>query len=61
MGMNQAGEGKRILYPRASTAPSVERVYQMAAGYADCNDANHIWIDPALRLALVEMRNMAPH
>jgi len=29
-----------------------QRVYQMAAGYEDCNDANHLRIDPALRLAL---------
>jgi len=27
-------------------------VYQMAAGYEDCNDANHLRIDPSLRLAL---------
>jgi hypothetical protein len=29
-----------------------QRLYQMAAGYEDCNDANHLRIDPALRLAL---------
>lgn len=29
-----------------------QRVYQMAAGYEDCNDANHLRVDPALRLAL---------
>jgi len=29
-----------------------QRVHQMAAGYEDCNDANHLRIDPALRLAL---------
>lgn len=29
-----------------------QRVYQMAAGYEDCNDAAHLRIDPALRLAL---------
>ena len=29
-----------------------QRVYQMAAGYEDCNDANHLRIDSALRLAL---------
>ena len=29
-----------------------QRVYQMTAGYEDCNDANHLRIDPALRLAL---------
>ena len=29
-----------------------QRVYQIAAGYEDCNDADHLRIDPALRLAL---------
>src|SRR5271157_3025803 len=29
-----------------------QRVYQVAAGYEDCNDANHRRVDPALRLAL---------
>ena len=29
-----------------------QRIYEMAAGYEDCNDANHLRIDPALRLAL---------
>ncbi|MGA2733391.1 MAG: transposase [Syntrophobacteraceae bacterium] len=29
-----------------------QRVYQVAAGYDDCNDANHLRVDPALRLAL---------
>ncbi|HYA42446.1 MAG TPA: IS1380 family transposase, partial [Syntrophobacteraceae bacterium] len=29
-----------------------QRVYQVAAGYEDCNDADHLRIDPALRLAL---------
>jgi hypothetical protein len=29
-----------------------QRVYQVAAGYEDCNDANHLRLDPALRLAL---------
>src|SRR4030042_6959268 len=28
------------------------RVYQIAAGYEDCNDADFLRIDPALRLAL---------
>jgi len=28
-----------------------QRVYQIAAGYEDCNDADHLRIDPALRLA----------
>ncbi len=29
-----------------------QRVYQMAAGYEDCNDADNLRIDPAMRLAL---------
>jgi hypothetical protein len=29
-----------------------QRVYQVAAVYEDCNDANHLRVDPALRLAL---------
>jgi hypothetical protein len=29
-----------------------QRVYQIAAGYEDCNDADFMRIDPALRLAL---------
>lgn len=29
-----------------------QRVYQMAAGYEDCNDADFLRIDPALRLSL---------
>jgi len=29
-----------------------QRVYQIAGGYEDCNDANELRKDPALRLAL---------
>ena len=29
-----------------------QRVYQIAAGYEDCNDADYLRIDPAMRLAL---------
>ena len=29
-----------------------QRVYQMAAGYEDCNDADFLRVDPALRLSL---------
>jgi hypothetical protein len=29
-----------------------QRVYQIAAGYEDCNEGNFLRIDPALRLAL---------
>jgi hypothetical protein len=36
-----------------------QRVYQMAAGDEDCNDANHLWIDPALCLAPVKDKQYA--
>jgi hypothetical protein len=29
-----------------------QRVYQIAAGYEDCNDADLLRVDPALRLAI---------
>ncbi len=29
-----------------------QRVYQIATGYEDCNDADYLRIDPALRLAI---------
>ncbi len=29
-----------------------QRIYQMAAGYEDCNDADFLRVDPALRLSL---------
>ena len=29
-----------------------QRVYQIAAGYEDCSDADYLRIDPAMRLAL---------
>ena len=29
-----------------------QRVYQIAAGYEDCNDADFLCIDPVMRLAL---------
>jgi hypothetical protein len=29
-----------------------QRVYQIAAGYEDCIDADYLRIDPALRLAI---------
>jgi hypothetical protein len=34
-----------------------QRVYQIAAGYEDCNDADYLRIDPALRLALGKGHN----
>ena len=33
-----------------------QRIYQMAAGYEDCNDADFLWIDPAPRLASRQRR-----
>ena len=36
-----------------------QRVYQMAAGYEDCNDADYLRIDPALRLSLNKGKNPA--
>ena len=38
-----------------------QRVCQMASGYEDCNDANHLRIDPALRLALGKDEEYAYH
>ena len=35
-----------------------QRVYQIAAGYEDCNDANELRKDPALRLALDKKTHM---
>jgi hypothetical protein len=32
-----------------------QRVYQIAAGYEDCNDADYLRIDPALRLPWVKI------
>lgn len=29
-----------------------QRIYQIACGYEDCNDANHLRTDPALKLAV---------
>ena len=31
-----------------------QRIYQIAAGYEDCNDADFLRIDPALRLAIAK-------
>jgi hypothetical protein len=36
-----------------------QRVYQIAAGYEDCNDADFLRIDPALRLALGKDHRLA--
>ncbi len=35
-----------------------QRVYQIAAGYEDCNDADYLRIDPALRLAISKGHKM---
>ena len=35
-----------------------QRMYQIAAGYEDCNDADHLRIDPALRLAISKGHKM---
>jgi hypothetical protein len=37
-----------------------QRVYQIAAGYEDCNDADFLRIDPALRLALGKDHRAGP-
>jgi hypothetical protein len=34
-----------------------QRVFQIAAGYEDCNDADHLRIDPVLRLAIGKERD----
>ena len=36
-----------------------QRVYQIAAGYEDCNDADYLRIDPALRLATGKNHDVA--
>lgn len=36
-----------------------QRIYQIAAGYEDCNDADFLRIDPALRLALGKDHRLA--
>ena len=37
-----------------------QRVYPIAAGYEDCNDADFLRIDPALRLALGKDQQAGP-
>lgn len=37
-----------------------QRVYQIAAGYEDCNDADFLRIDPALRLTLGKIIGPGP-
>ena len=44
---------RSLVHTRHSLVQMIrQRVYQIAAGYEDCNDADHLRIDPALRLAL---------
>jgi len=47
-------EDDRSVYHKKHTFEQMirQRVYQIAAGYEDCNDADHLRIDPALWLAL---------
>jgi len=35
-----------------------QRVFQMAAGYEDCNDADYLRVDPALRLSLAKGKKL---
>ncbi len=36
-----------------------QQIYQIAAGYEDCNDADDLRIDPALRLAMGKNHDLA--
>jgi hypothetical protein len=50
---NSLGDPRRASHLRHTYVDLIrQRVYQMAAGYEDSNDANHLRIDPAPRLAL---------
>ena len=53
-GLGEALEDKRSSsHTRHSMVQMIrQRVYQIAAGYEDCNDADFLRIDPALRLSL---------
>lgn len=53
-GLGEALEDKRSpFHTRHSMVQMIrQRVYQIAAGYKDCNDADFLRIDPALRLSL---------
>ncbi len=37
-----------------------QRVYQIAAGYEDCNETDYLRINPALRLPLGKDRQQGP-
>jgi hypothetical protein len=37
-----------------------QRVYQIATGYEDCNDADFLRVDPALRLLLSKDHRLGP-
>ena len=46
------GPPQRAIFIKHSLVQMVrQRVYQIAAGYEDCHDADYLRIDPALRLA----------
>ncbi|MBM3300193.1 MAG: IS1380 family transposase [Deltaproteobacteria bacterium] len=46
-------DGRSWIHSKHSQLQMVrQRVYQIAAGYEDCNDADFLRIDPALRLAI---------
>jgi hypothetical protein len=52
-GCNQLVDERSTSHKRHTYEQMIrQRVYQIAAGYEDCNDADHLRIDPALRLAL---------
>jgi len=50
---NSLDDPRRASYLRHTYVDMIrQQVYQMAAGYEDCNDANYLRIDPTLRLTL---------
>jgi len=57
--MNGCFEDRRSpVHTRHSLVQTIrQRVYQIAAGYEDCNDADYLRIDPTLRLAIGKGHN----
>jgi len=50
---NDLEDSRSLLHTKHSLLQMArQRVYQIAAGYEDCNDADFLRIDPALRLAI---------
>ncbi len=50
---NELEDGRSWVHSKHTQLQMVrQRIYQMAAGYEDCNDADSLRIDPALRLAI---------